>query len=79
MNNLVSEYINQGQYARAEELGRQLVAIRRRVLGEQHPSTLMSMNNLGVIDRNLGKYAEAEMLLSASLDGRRRCSARITR
>ena len=32
----------------------------------------MSMNNLGLIDRNLGKYTEAEILLSHSLDARRR-------
>jgi hypothetical protein len=33
-----------------------------KVLGEEHPSTLASVNNLAVVLRDLGKYEEAEAL-----------------
>ena len=33
------------------------------VLGKEHPSTLMSMNNLAMVPRNQGKYEQAEEML----------------
>ena len=39
-----------------------VLEVRRRVLGEEHPDTLISMNNLAVLYRDQGKYAQAEPL-----------------
>jgi hypothetical protein len=48
------------------------LAVRRRVLGEEHPATLDSMDELGTLRRKQERYAEAETLFSAVYEGRRR-------
>ena len=47
-------------------------ALRRRVLGEDHPDTLESLNSMGNLLRAQGKLAEAENALRTALAGRRR-------
>jgi len=49
MNNLASVYASQGRNEEAEKLLSEAVEIRRRVLGEEHPDTLGSMNILAVV------------------------------
>jgi len=39
-----------------------VVEVRERVLGNEHPSTLTSMNNLALVQRDQGKYDEAEQM-----------------
>jgi len=46
--------------------------IQRRALGEAHPDTLLSANNLAALYRYQGKYAQAEALYTKAVDGRRR-------
>jgi tetratricopeptide (TPR) repeat protein len=41
-------------------------------LGEEHPDTVRTMSNVGVLYRNQGRYAEAESILSKTLEVRRR-------
>lgn len=41
----------------------QVIETRKRVLGEEHPSTLASMANLASTYRNQGRWKEAEELL----------------
>ena len=43
----------------AAELYREALAVRRRVLGDAHPDTLISMNNLGVLLQDQGELEEA--------------------
>ena len=38
------------------------------MLGEEHPDTLTSMDNLAFLYRNQGKYAEAEPLYTKVLE-----------
>jgi len=40
---------NRGMYSQAEELSRRAFDGRERVLGPEHPATLTSMNNLGIM------------------------------
>jgi Tetratricopeptide repeat len=46
MVNLALTYWYQGQWKEAEELEVQVMETRKRVLGQEHPDTLISMNNL---------------------------------
>jgi Tetratricopeptide repeat len=43
---LATTYIYQGRSKEAEDLGVQVVDIKKRVLGVEHPDTLTSMANL---------------------------------
>ena len=51
-----------GKYAEAEPLFRKALAIRLKALGEDHPDTARSYNNLAATLLRQGKYAEAEAL-----------------
>ncbi|KAF6782180.1 TPR domain-containing protein, partial [Colletotrichum musicola] len=62
MNNLALTYRNQGRWKEAEELEVRVMETRNTVLGEEHPSTLMSMGNLAATFRNQGRWKEAEEL-----------------
>ena len=46
--------------------------LRRRLLGEDHRDTLSVMNDLEMLYRNQGKYAEADPLASKVLTIRQR-------
>ncbi|XRB16584.1 EF-hand domain-containing protein [Pseudoscourfieldia marina] len=62
----------QGKYDDAEPLHREALDGRRRELGDAHPDTLMSINNLALLLDDQGKYADAESLYREALDGSRR-------
>ncbi len=61
-----------GEYADAERIGREVLDVSRRVLGEEHPDTLASANNLAQSLSHQGKYAEAERIEREVLGVRRR-------
>ena len=46
-------------------------AARRETLGDRHPDTLLSINNLGALLLTQGKYDESEPLLREALQARR--------
>ncbi|MCH8133033.1 MAG: tetratricopeptide repeat protein, partial [Myxococcales bacterium] len=46
--------------------------IQKRVLGEEHPSTLSTMNNLAILYEDQGRYDEAEPLYLKTLEIRKR-------
>jgi serine/threonine protein kinase len=48
------------------------LATRRRTLGEEHPDTLVSISNMGVLLRSQGRLAEAEPFYREALEKRRR-------
>jgi tetratricopeptide (TPR) repeat protein len=50
----------QGKYKEAEEGYRKALAIYRKVLGEEHPDTATSYNNLAANQDDQGKHREAE-------------------
>ena len=57
--------------AEAEPLFREALEGQRTALGEDHPATLSSLNNLAGALRRRGCLAEAERLAEAALEGRR--------
>ncbi|MCH8153607.1 MAG: tetratricopeptide repeat protein, partial [Planctomycetes bacterium] len=44
---------------------------QRRVLGDDHPRTLNSINNMGLLLKSQGKFAEAEPYVREALEGNR--------
>jgi serine/threonine protein kinase len=67
MNVMGNVYFELGLYARAEPLFSQALSIRRRVLGDKHPDTLVSMSSLGRTLSVERRYPEAEKLLRDAL------------
>ena len=61
-----------GRYGKARELDEDILARRRRVLGEDHPYTLTSASNLAIDLRRLGEYQAARELNEDILARRRR-------
>ena len=61
-----------GRYAEARDLDQDTLDRRRRVLGEDHPDTLTSANNLAIDLRELGEVQAARDLDQDTLDRRRR-------
>ena len=62
---------SQGRYGEAEPLYAQALALSREILGEGHPDTLVSLNNLASLYDNQGRYGEAEPLFVQALALRR--------
>ncbi|EUC58653.1 nephrocystin-3 protein [Rhizoctonia solani AG-3 Rhs1AP] len=71
-NYLKEVYQCTGQWSRVLQLLQPLVRAFKKVLGEEHPDTLTSMNNLAYIYSNLGRHSEAEQLQVKVLDARKR-------
>ena len=67
-NNLAVLYKSTGRYAEAEPLYMKALEIRRKALGEEHPSTATSYNNLAGLYESTGRYAEAEPLYKKALE-----------
>ena len=59
MSGLARLYREQGNHAEAETLFGKVLEVRRRVLGNDHPDTLTSMNNLAQVYDDEGKFADA--------------------
>jgi hypothetical protein len=61
-------YWNQGRWREAEELFVQVMETRKRVLGEEHPDTLTSMNNLAWTWNHQGRHDEAMELMAECVE-----------
>jgi tetratricopeptide (TPR) repeat protein len=67
-----SALYSDGRFEEAEELQVQVMQARKRVLGDEHPSTLTSMANLALTYWNQGRWAEAEVLQVQVMQTRKR-------
>lgn len=56
----------------AQNLLRQALEIQRRVLGLEHPQTIITMTNLAEALKMAGHYDQAEKMLKPALDMQRR-------
>jgi hypothetical protein len=63
---------SEGRDRESEELLSQVMEVRKRVLGDEHPSTLNSMANLAPTYRNQGRWKEAEELGVQVMEKRKR-------
>ncbi len=64
-------YYRLGLYEDARGQLEEALEIRTSVLGEEHPDTLKSMNDLGLVLRKQGSFAEAERLYRKALEAQR--------
>ena len=70
LNKLAIELHDQGKYDEAELLYREALEAYRE-LGDRHPGTLASINNLGGLLQDKGDLAAAEPLLREAVEGQR--------
>jgi tetratricopeptide (TPR) repeat protein len=63
---------DQGKYAQAQPLYEKALEIRRRRLGDDHPDSAGSYNNVAANLADQGKYAQAQPLYEKALEIRRR-------
>ncbi|KAH0552892.1 hypothetical protein GP486_006908, partial [Trichoglossum hirsutum] len=61
---------HRGEYVAAEKISRGAVERREKVLGPEHPDTLISISILGGALEGLGKYGEAEAMHRRALEER---------
>ena len=64
--------LSDGEHKEAEQLFMQVIATRRRVLGDEHPDTLTVISNLASTYWNQGRRKEAEELNIQVMEIRRR-------
>jgi tetratricopeptide (TPR) repeat protein len=57
-----------GKYQDAEQMHRQALELREKVLGKEHPSRLASMNNLACVLHKQGKHEEAGQMHRQALE-----------
>ncbi len=60
---MASLYWSQGRYGEAEPLLVEALEIRKSELGDRHPNTASSLNNLALLYQKQERYAEAIALL----------------
>jgi len=65
-------YRDLGLYPDAQRQVERALDLRHRILGEEHPDTLATMNELATLYRDQGKYPQAERLFTKVLEVRRR-------
>ena len=62
---------DKGDLAAAEPLNREALEARRETLGNRHPDTLISINNLGQLLQAKGDLTAAELLYHEALEVKR--------
>jgi hypothetical protein len=72
MNNLASTFWAQSRYEEAESLNVQVIEIKKKVLGEEHPNTLNTMSNLAHTWEAEGRFADALALRGSCAQARQR-------
>ena len=60
--------VDQGRYGEAEPYYQQSLEMKRKLLGNEHPSVASSLNNLAALYESQGKYEEAEPYYQQSLE-----------
>lgn len=67
LNNMAVAYQKAGDYAKAESLSQQALAIVERIKGKEHPDTASALNNVASLKMALGQKKDAEPLFERAL------------
>lgn len=79
LHNLAAVLTHHGRHAEALDMYRELIEVRARRQGEDHPSTWTARHNYAAVLTKLGQTARAEELLTEVVEARRRlCGPRHT-
>ena len=62
MGNLAATYSDMGEMKEARELQEEVLKLRKKISGIEHPSTILAMGNLAVTYSNIGQMKEAREL-----------------
>jgi hypothetical protein len=68
LNNTAIWHMGQGDYQQAEKVHRELLDIRLRKLGENHPDTVVSLRNVGSSLRGQERNADAVVYLKRAVN-----------
>jgi tetratricopeptide (TPR) repeat protein len=71
MEGLAWDHDQMGKYAEADALYSKVLEAQSRVLGKEHPDTLVTVADMAASYRRRGMYPQTEALLVAELKGRR--------
>ncbi len=72
LNRATVGFLQPGEYAQAEIVASEALALAERDLGQEHQKTLAALNNLAVLLNNQGRYDEAEPLYLRALKSHER-------
>ena len=61
-HNLADCRVRDGEYAEAERINRQVLGVKRRTMGDEHPDTLLTAGNLAQSLSGQGKHAYEERI-----------------
>ena len=68
LDNKIWELFLEARYEEAIAIAKDLLAVREKTLGKNHPDVARNLWNLGWMYKVTGQYGEAEMLLKRSLE-----------
>jgi hypothetical protein len=60
------------KHVEAEQIYRRALTMRKGVLGNEHPDTFQSINNIGSVRFNQLDYTETELLCRQAFEGRKK-------
>ena len=72
LNSQVLRLYGEAKYAEATPIAEQALTLAERVLGHEHPDTLVSVRTLAKLYQDQGRYGEAEPLIKRALEARER-------
>jgi tetratricopeptide (TPR) repeat protein len=67
LNQQIIQLYNQGRYGDAVPVAKEVLVIREKALGPEHPDVALSLSNLAELYQSQDRYAEAEPLLKRCL------------
>ncbi|KAK4249239.1 hypothetical protein C7999DRAFT_39656 [Corynascus novoguineensis] len=70
--NLAAALFEMKEFDKAEALGEQVLDERRKILGGNHPDTLISMSILAMVYNSQGKWEKAGNLVVETIERQRR-------
>ncbi|NET59404.1 MAG: tetratricopeptide repeat protein, partial [Symploca sp. SIO2E6] len=68
LNQKAFQLYQEGKYSEAILLAEKALAIRQRILGQEHPDVATSLNNLAFLYYSQGRYEKAESLYQQALE-----------
>jgi tetratricopeptide (TPR) repeat protein len=75
LSDLAGTYARAKDYRRELAINREVLAIRRKVLGPDHPETAMTMVNVGIAAKNLGRQTRDRGLFAEAIANQEKARA----